>query len=204
AGKSYIVRIVNTETGCAKDTSIKIPGYNAIKSLFSPNPNLSCIPFEDNLVSFIDLSNGAVNGTWSFGGVTKPYTPGQTIQHEFTKAGTYNVILTVSNEGNCTDQYTIPICILESTEIFLPDIFSPNNDGANDELFVRGGGIKEITFVLYDRWGNKVFETNDVKQGWDGTYKGKNAEPGIYAYYLNVTMLDDKKITQKGEITLVR
>ncbi len=204
AGKSYIVRIVNTETGCVKDTSIKIPGYNAIKSLFSPNPNLSCIPFNDNLVSFIDLSNGAINGTWSFGGVTKPYTPGQTIQHEFTQAGTYNVILTVSNEGNCTDQYTIPICILESTEIFLPDIFSPNKDGANDELFVRGGGIKEISFVLYDRWGTKVFETNDVKQGWDGTFKGKDAEPGIYAYFLNVTMLDDKKIIQKGEITLVR
>ncbi len=204
AGKSYQVKIKNLTTGCSRDTFIKIPGYNAIKSRFSPNPNMSCIPFDDNLVSFIDLSNGATAGTWNIGGTSITYTPGQSVQHEFSTPGNHQVILTVRNEGNCTDTYAMDICILESTEIFIPDIFSPNKDGVNDELFVRGNGIKEIVFRIYDRWGNMVFQSNDPKQGWDGTYKGKNAEPGVYAYSLNITMFNDKKINQKGEITLVR
>lgn len=204
AGKNYILKIKNTATGCTKDTSIVIPGYNAIQALFSPNPNLSCVPFEENTITFLDLSNGTTGGTWNFNGTTKPYTPGQSIAHEFTDPGSYNVTLNVVNEGNCPSSYAMSICILESTEIFLPDIFSPNNDGANDVLYLRGNGVKEMIFQIYDRWGNKIFESSDVKNGWDGTYKGKDAEPGVYAYYLNVTMFTDKKIIKKGDITLVR
>ncbi len=204
AGKSYLLKIRNTETGCVKDTSIKIPGYNAIKALFSPNPNMSCIPFENNTVTFIDQSNGAISGTWSFNGNNQAYVKGQNPQYLFAEPGNYSVKLTVYNEGNCSSEYSIPICILESTEFFIPDIFSPNKDGANDELFVRGNGIKEMRFMVYDRWGNKVFETSDQKIGWDGTYKGKDAEIGVYAYYLEATMFDDKKVSKKGDITLVR
>jgi gliding motility-associated-like protein len=204
AGKNYFLKIKNTATGCTKDTSVVIPGYNAIKALFSPNPNLNCVPFEESTISFLDLSNGATGGSWSFNGTTLPYAPGQTVSHDFVNPGNYNVTLNVVNEGNCPSSYALSVCVLESTDIFLPDIFSPNNDGANDVLFLRGNGVKEMVFQIYDRWGNKVFESTDVKTGWDGTYKGKDAEPGVYAYYLNVTMFTEKKLVQKGDITLVR
>ena len=204
AGKNYFLKIKNTATGCTKDTSVIIPGWPAIKALFSPEPNLTCIPFEDNTVSFLDLSNGATSGVWTFNGASQTYTPGVTVSHEFKDPGSYNVKLSVVNQGNCPSTYDWSICILESTDIFLPDIFSPNKDGANDVLFVRGNGIKEMVFQIYDRWGNKVFESTDKKIGWDGTYQGKDAEPGVYAYYLNVTMFTDKKLIKKGDITLVR
>lgn len=204
SGKNYIVRIKNTVSGCIRDTSVMIPGYGAIKALFSPNPNLSCIPFEDNLVTFLDLSNGALSGTWSFNGATQSYTPGVAVPYLFNNPGTYNVRLDVVNDGNCPSSYELSICVLESTEIFLPDIFSPNKDGSNDVLYLRGNGVKEMKFQLYDRWGNKVFESVDVNFGWDGTYKGKDSEPGVYAYYIDVTLFNDKKITKKGDITLVR
>ena len=58
--------------------------------------------------------------------------------------------------------------------------------------------------MLYDRWGEKVFETHDVNVGWDGTYKGKPVDPAVYAYYVELTTGDDKKIVQKGDITLIR
>ena len=58
-------------------------------------------------------------------------------------------------------------------ELYVPNGFSPNGDGQNDVLYVRGGGVTEMSWVIYDRWGEKVFETTDPKQGWDGTYKGK-------------------------------
>lgn len=204
AGKNYFLKIQNTLTGCEKDTSIVVPGWPVIEALFSPDPNLSCVPFEESNITFLDLSNGATAGTWSFNGTAVTYTPGQSVQHEFTNPGSYNVTLDVVNQGNCPSSYAWSICILESTDIFLPDIFSPNKDGANDVLYLRGNGVKEMLFQIYDRWGNKVFESKDVKSGWDGTYKGKDAEPGVYAYYLDVTLYTDKKITQKGDITLVR
>src|SRR6185369_17495702 len=147
-------------TGCKKDTSVIIPGWPAIQALFSPEPNLSCIPFEENTVSFLDLSNGATSGVWTFaGGSSQTYTPGVAVSHEFKDPGSYNVKLSVVNQGNCPSVYDWSVCILESTDIFLPDIFSPNNDGSNDVLFVRGNGIREMTFQVYDRWGNKVFES---------------------------------------------
>jgi gliding motility-associated-like protein len=204
AGKNYLLSVKNTSTGCIKDTSIVVPGWPVIKALFSPEPNLSCIPFEDNLVSFLDLSNGAISGVWTFNGSTQSYTPGVTVTNEFKGPGSYNVTLDVVNQGNCPSSYAWSICILESTEIFLPDIFSPNKDGSNDVLYVRGNGIKEMKFQVYDRWGNKVFESGDTKSGWDGTYNGKDAEPGVYAYYLDATLFTDKKIIKKGDITLVR
>ena len=204
AGKSYTVKIKNATTGCSFDTLITIPSYPVIKALFSPNPNLNCVAFDDKLITFLDLCNGADTGYWSFNGAILPYIKGQNPQYDFANAGNYNVILTVSNVGNCEDTYALSICVLENTEVFVPDIFSPNNDGNNDVLFVRGKGIKELTFMLYDRWGEKVFETNNINNGWNGTLNGLLAEQAVYFYYLEVTLNTDKKVSQKGTITLMR
>ncbi len=204
AGKSYIIKIKNTTTGCLMDSLISIPSYPAIKALFSPNPNLSCLPFDDKLVTFLDLCNGADTGYWNFNGAIIPYNNGENPQYDFADAGNYNVTLTVTNSGNCQDSYSLPICILENTEVFIPDIFSPNNDGKNDVLYVRGKGIKELKFTLYDRWGEKIFETNDTNTGWDGTYKSMPATQAVYFYYLEATLKTDKKIIQKGDVSLIR
>jgi len=96
------------------------------------------------------------------------------------------------------------ICVLEPTDIFLADIFSPNGDGQNDILFMRGKGIKEFRLLVYDRWGEKMFETTDLTLGWDGNYKGKPASQGVYVYYLDALMNTDKKIIMKGDVTLIR
>jgi gliding motility-associated-like protein len=204
SGKNYLLNIKNLTTGCLRDTFVKIPGYGPIKALFTPNPNLNCVPFNENTVTFIDQSNGATSGDWNFNGTVVTYTPGQTVTHLFETPGKYNVTLTVKNEGDCESENSLSICILESTDLFFPDIFSPNKDGANEVLYVRGNGIKELRLLLFDRWGSVVFESTDVNIGWDGTYKGKDCEVGIYAYTLEARLFDNKKINKKGEITLVR
>ena len=58
--------------------------------------------------------------------------------------------------------------------IYVPNVFSPNADGNNDMLYVRGNRIESLRFNIYNRWGNKVFETDNVRQGWDGKYRGKD------------------------------
>ena len=86
----------------------------------------------------------------------------------------------------------------------VPDAFSPNGDGENDILYVRGEGIKTINFSIYTRWGEKVFNTENKKVGWDGTYKEKDMDPAVFVYQLDVVFENDEKLKLKGEVTLVR
>jgi len=87
----------------------------------------------------------------------------------------------------------------------VPTAFSPNGDRENDLECVYGGCVKVIDFVIYDRWGNKVFETNDPNNVcWDGKYKGTLMNTGVFVYYLQVEQSNGNKVTQKGNITLVR
>jgi len=89
-------------------------------------------------------------------------------------------------------------------DIFIPNIFSPNGDGQNDVLYVRGQGIEQLTFVVYNRWGQKVFETKDPNHGWDGTINGKPAETGVYVYHVNAVLHDGMTVSRHGNVTLVR
>lgn len=113
-------------------------------------------------------------------------------------------IVYVTDTFGCTDSDTINITVDESADIFIPDIFSPNNDGQNDILFVRGHGIKDLYFVIYDRWGEKIFETDDLNNGWDGTYKGSKLFTAVFYYYVKATFYNGNDYDGKGDITLVR
>ena len=88
--------------------------------------------------------------------------------------------------------------------LFIPDAFSPNSDGNNDKLFVRGNNIQELYFAVYDRWGEKVFETIDKNNGWDGTYKGNQLSGAVFVYYCMGKYMDGVEFKQKGDVTLVR
>jgi gliding motility-associated-like protein len=86
---------------------------------------------------------------------------------------------------------------------FLPTAFSPNGDGNNDVLHVRGP-VKEMDLYIYNRWGELIFHGTDPSKGWDGTYKGELLNAGVFVYYFRGTLLDGTEISQKGNVTLVR
>jgi len=89
-------------------------------------------------------------------------------------------------------------------DIFVPSAFTPNQDLTNDILFVRGDNLESIEFQLFNRWGEKVFETNDKDRGWDGTYQGKEVDPGVFVYHLKAICFDGQEFIKKGNITLIR
>ena len=90
-------------------------------------------------------------------------------------------------------------------ELFIPNIFSPNGDGSNDMFYVRGAGFSEFQLIIYNRWGEKVFETEDNSKGWDGTFNEKFVNPGVFVYYIFAKYaLDDTEVTKKGNITLIK
>jgi len=99
--------------------------------------------------------------------------------------------------------YVIDV-ICDESNIFIPNAFSPNGDNANDVLYVRGRIIDELYLTIYNRWGEMVFETRNISDGWNGIYKSKLSEPGVYVYYLDVTCIDKQKFFKKGNITLLR
>jgi gliding motility-associated-like protein len=86
----------------------------------------------------------------------------------------------------------------------VPNAFSPNGDGENDMLYVLGDGVTMLNFIVYDRWGEKVFETMSLSAGWDGTFRGKELDPAVFSYYMNVTFVDGTSKIEKGDITLIR
>ena len=88
--------------------------------------------------------------------------------------------------------------------IFVPNTFTPNGDGKNDVLKVYGNYIQKLNMQIYNQWGEKVFETNDVNGGWDGTAKGKLQPVGVYVYTVSVVMPDGRTINKRGTINLIR
>jgi gliding motility-associated-like protein len=112
-------------------------------------------------------------------------------------------VLTV-NQNGCIATDTVLIEVeLKCGDVFVPSGFTPNNDGTNDLLKVRGNCIKELDFRVFDRWGELVFQTSDQNIGWDGTYKGKPALAGVYVFYINAVVVGSTINTQ-GNTTLIR
>jgi gliding motility-associated-like protein len=116
--------------------------------------------------------------------------------------------LIVEDENGCKNIDTISILIrqfeCELPYIFIPNAFTPNNDGNNDEFFVRANSITEVYLAVYNRWGQKVFETNNLNQGWDGTFNGMPLEPDVFGYYLEIECFNGFKQFKKGNVALIR
>lgn len=125
-----------------------------------------------------------------------------------TPAQSIVYVVQFADSNGCPNSDTVRIFIKETTciepEIFIPNAFSPNDDGSNDILYVRGNTIRELLLRIYNRWGEKVFETNNPSSGWDGIYKGTKVQPGVYDYYLEATCVNNEKFFKKGNITVLR
>jgi gliding motility-associated-like protein len=117
---------------------------------------------------------------------------------------TYCVI--VGNGAGCRDTACVRVTVGDVTcgEPFIPSAFSPNGDGQNEFECFYGNCIQSFKFEIYDRWGEKVFETTDQKICWDGKYNGKQMNSGVYVYALDAVKTTGEKIKMKGNITLFR
>ena len=112
-------------------------------------------------------------------------------------------VLTVT-QGGCSSSDTVTVFVdVQCGEIFVPNVFSPNGDTENDILKVYGNCITNLEFVIYDRWGEKVFETDDPVKGWDGSLRGKKLDTAVFVYYLNATV-NGIEVKKHGNITLVK
>ncbi len=119
---------------------------------------------------------------------------------------TYTVEIT--GELGCVTERSVEVVVvdLECREpfVFIPNAFTPNGDNENDVLYVRGSNVEEVFMTVYNRWGEKMFETNDKNIGWDGTFKNKQLPPDVYGYYMQVKCFNGMEYFKKGNITLLK
>lgn len=116
--------------------------------------------------------------------------------------------VTVSDNHGCEvkDSIWIEVDVVECERpnIYVPNVFTPNNDGKNDIVFVKGEWIESFEFEIFDRWGESVFFTDKLSEGWDGTFNGKLCDAAVYFYKLIVNCAGGKKFVEGGDITLIR
>jgi len=160
------------------------------------------IPVANTPVDFTNRSQNAVSYFWAFGDGTSGTETDPS--HFYKRTGAYTVCLTARSSSGCLDT----VCKRVEAEIYaavdVPTGFSPNGDGNNDVLYVRGAAIETLDFRVYNRWGELVFQTADMMRGWDGTYKGKPAEVDAYAFVMLATFVDGSSVRKTGNVTLLR
>jgi gliding motility-associated-like protein len=115
------------------------------------------------------------------------------------------LVTAVSNLG-CKVSDTIKIYVDQiCDEFFVPNLFSPNDDGANDVFCMYGTDcIDRFHLEIFDRWGNRVFESYDHDRCWDGTFKDRPLDPGVYVYKIDAVSYQGKIMNKQGNITLIR
>lgn len=109
----------------------------------------------------------------------------------------------ITPEG-CRATDTMVVTVLFEDIVDLPNGFSPNSDGKNDILLVKGEGIVAMNLVIHNRYGQQVFKSDSQDVGWDGTFKGKSENPGVFAWYLEYTLIDGSTNLKKGNVTLIK
>jgi gliding motility-associated-like protein len=92
----------------------------------------------------------------------------------------------------------------QEPNIYFPNAFTPDGDGLNDVLYLYGSQVDEVHFVIYNRWGEKVFESFDQADGWDGTFRGQPVAPDAYGYYLEVKCIGGDDYFKKGNVTILK
>lgn len=106
--------------------------------------------------------------------------------------------------NSCLDTACVTVTVNKECALAIPTAFSPNGDGANEMACFHGHCTQSFVIRIFDRWGEKVFETNDIGQCWNGSFKGSILNSAVFVYYADATLIDGTKITQKGNITLIR
>ncbi len=201
AGTYTVILIAQNPGACNHgDTAIR-----TIKVLPAPTADFTYSPIkaEANVpTTFKNRSSNAVRYEWEFGDDSKSTEVDPV--HQYNKSGSYTACLTAYNTSNCPARVCKGVPAEVVPLLGLPTGFSPNGDGVNDILYVRGAAIKTLDLKIYNRWGQLVFETTKKEVGWDGTFNGEPQPVEAYGYVLSASFIDGSTRLLKGNITLLR
>jgi gliding motility-associated-like protein len=154
---------------------------------------------------FYNNATGGTHYTWLFGdGDSVVKTTADTVIHQYRRTGSFNACLIAFNQFGCSDTSCHPVDALINPLLDVPNAFTPGRFGENGIIRVKGFGISGMTWKIYNRYGQIVFQSNNPDLGWDGTWKGIPQPMAVYVYTLEADFFDGTKTSRKGDITLIR
>ena len=208
----YHITAIAYGPGGASDTTIQnmIRVYPRPRSAFFAKPTESFLPD-----AYFDFTNETVGGSryvwFVYFSETQALVHTEEIEHlgvTLNDVGEYDVLMIAENEFGCLDSVFDPMVIkvLDGGEIYIPNAFTPNDKHGNDVFKPTMQGVSEEGYQLsiYNRWGEKLFETTDVNQGWDGVYLGRPSPIGQYVFTIKGSFISGKQFDEKGTVFLLR
>lgn len=206
AGTYSVTIDITSPIGCKTSDSytdyIQVEPSPVADFIYSPDDPSNINP----VIEFTDKSEGAVSWGWEFGDSERSFL--QNPIHTFKDTGLFVITQLVKHKSGCTDTLTKIIDIRPLINYFLPNAFTPNGDGLNDEF--KGAGIflgmEDFEMNIWDRWGEKIFTTNDPLKGWDGRVnnQGNFVQSGVYVCTVKYKAPRNKYYEIVGYATIVR
>ncbi len=194
--------------GCGLDTNIVVPQGVQVQvvlgadrdSIFSGEiVNLEAVAYSENPIK---------EYSWT---PSEYFDDQNNSKQNISLVKSVNITVEAVDDKGCSDVSSLWIRVKEHPDIFVPNIFSPNNDDINDYFYMKSGaGVKNIKkLTIYDRWGNKVFERQNLRQnvsvdGWDGKFNGREVLSGVYVYTFIIELNNGDLFNLTGDITLTK
>lgn len=191
--------VYRTDNNGCKDSSVRFlvvhPTPDAYFD-FTPNDTVKI----GEIVRTIPKVTGTFRHVWSNNGnaITWPFAA--------AKEGQYRILHTlIDSVTGCTDTFSSILTVIAPEDMSMANVFTPNNDGKNDVFNFRGNGIVTSQLLVFNRWGELLFESNDSKIGWNGkTARGVNCPEGTYFWQMRYTLRSGKSGTHSGSVNLIR
>ncbi|HMN04636.1 MAG TPA: PKD domain-containing protein [Flavobacteriales bacterium] len=214
AGDYTVSLTVTTPLGC----SASAQNTGVINAYTPPQAGFTASPWETDAdhadIQFTDQSTGALaSWQWTFGDGGMSVNPDP--HYHYMEPGTWNVVLTVTDDHGCTSSTEHPVKVNPLYDVTIPNAFTPNLNGgggggydpsdlSNDIFYPFIRFVKDFRMRIFNRWGELIFESDDIKRGWDGYYRGELSQQDVYVYQIWVRFVDNKELQRTGDLTLFR
>ncbi len=215
SGAYNINLTVISAEGCTSSVTVSTMVYPKPSAHFSTNPTVAPMagspPTYGATINFTNQSSGGISYLWDFGdgGTSTNFNP----QHYYSIIGNYIITLITTNQYGCTD--TSHIATTSDGDIVFPNVFTPNANGSNGGtydpwntnnyvFFPFIAPVTEYKLQIFNRWGELIFESKDVKIGWDGYYRGQLCQQDTYVWKAYAKFLNGKTVGKAGDVTLLR
>jgi gliding motility-associated-like protein len=208
-GSFTVTHVVASTSGCSATLQV----IKLINVFSKPIANFVYTPQPVNLleptVQFINESEdayGIVNWNWNFGDNQEPGAENflENPTHTYSDTGAYCPQLVVMNNKGCIDTVSNCFEVNPLFTFYIPGAFTPNGNGLNDVFMPKGSYVKNYEMYIFDRWGNQLFHSTKMSNGWDGTLNGTPCKEDTYVYVIQVTDIRDNLHSYTGNIILIK
>ena len=212
-GYYNVLLTVEGPGGMSEADNVTIEVYEKPFADFEVRPTVVKLP---ESVSFINLSEGAISYYWEFGDGQS--STEHSVQYRYENAGVYDVLLQVTNDKGCVDERIVREAVIaeEAGSISFPNAFTPNPTGSSGGHYTPGSsdnyvfypfvheGVVEYELRIYTRWGELIFESSDIKIGWDGYHRDEICPGGVYIWKVRCRFSNGSVDIKTGDVTLFR